>query len=160
MTDLILAAVTGSPACSPILGFASLFASTFGTHACALHVAERHDSNAVGDLVFRQRLGLQIVDGDPVREIVSAAHHPQVSLVVIGARDLPHSTELGHVTREIAVRLRRPLLVVPMDATVPASLARLLIPLEGTEATTAPIRALVEHLPLSLIHISEPTRPY
>jgi hypothetical protein len=51
------------------------------------------------------------------------------------------------VTREIAVRLRRPLLVVPLDATVPASLARLLIPLEGTEATTAPIRALLEHLP-------------
>ena len=82
-----------------------------------------------------------------MREIVRAAHDPDVGLVVVGAHDLPDSAGPGHVARGIAMRLRGPLLVVPAKAVVPARLERLLVPLEGTEATTAPIRALLERFP-------------
>ncbi len=143
MADLILAAVNASPASPRVLGFTRLLAQSAGLRGCALYVAEQHVSDRVGDLAFRAELGLQIVDGDPVREIVRAAHHPQTRLVVIGANDLPHRRGLGHVAAAVATRVRRPLLVVPADATVPASLRTLLIPLEGSTEATEPILALL-----------------
>lgn len=145
MGDTVLAAVNASPACSPVLGFAKLFASTLRSRVRAVHVLEGQQSEAVGDLAFREGVDLQVVDGDPMREIVLAGHDPDVGLVVAGAHDLPDSAGPGHVARGIAMRLRGPLLVVPAKAVVPARLERLLIPLEGTEATTAPIRGLLEY---------------
>ncbi len=126
MTDeRVLAALSSSPACVSVLGFARLFASMNGSNVVPLHVTE----------------------GDPVRAIVSAAHDPRVGLVVVGTRISPDGRRLGWSTRELAVRLTQPLLVVPEDATVPRMLERVLIPLERTDATTAPIHALFRTFP-------------
>ena len=101
MTDeRVLAALSSSPACVSVLGFAQLFASMNGSDVVPLHVTE----------------------GDPVRAIVSAAHDPRVGLVVVGTRISPDGRRLGWSTRELAVRLTQPLLVVPEDATVPRML--------------------------------------
>jgi len=147
VTDLVLAALSASPTRRPVLGFAKLFAAMYGSDVSAIHVAEPHHANTVGEFAFGEHVGLRVVDGDPVREIVRAASHPNVGLVVIGAHNPPNGRGPGLVTREIALRVRQPLLVVPAQAIVPDRLACVLVPLEGTETTTAPIRALFERLP-------------
>lgn len=145
--ELVLAALSSSSTRVPVLGFAKLFGCMYGSDVLPLHVAEGRDTTAVDELAFREQLQLRIVDGDPVREIVSAAHHSRVGLVVAGAHMSPNGRGPGWSTRELAIRLTQPLLVVPRYATVPPSVERVLVPLEGTEATTAPIRALLETLP-------------
>lgn len=147
MVELVLAALSASPSRTLVLGFAQLFASTYGARASALHVAEPYDANTVGEFAFEQDVGLRLVDGDPVSEIVRAARHPRVGLVVVGAHCSPSGRGPGLVTREIAMRIDRPLLVVPREATVPASLDRVLVPLEGTEANTTAIGALLASFP-------------
>jgi len=147
VAELVLAALSASPTRRPVLGFAKLFASIYGADVSAVHVAEPNDANTVGEFAFGEDVGLRVVDGDPVPEIMQAASHPDVSLVVVGAHTPPNGRGPGRVTREIAVRAGQPLLVVPAQAIVPSALARVLFPLEGTDATTAPIRALFERLP-------------
>jgi len=144
MTDIVLAAVSASLSCSPVLGFARLFATALDSRVCAIHVIEDHQSEMIGDLAFRAAAGLRVVDGDPVREILRAADHPDVALVVIGTHDLFNSPGPGHVTREIAMRLKGPVLVVPANAAVPVALTRILVPLEGTDETTDAISALLD----------------
>jgi nucleotide-binding universal stress UspA family protein len=144
--DLVLAALSASPTRRPVLGFAKLFASMYGSDVAAMHVTEPHDANTVAEFAFGEQVGLRVVDGDPVPEIVRAASH-DVSLVVVGAHNPPNGRGPGSVTREIARRVRQPLLVVPAHAIVPTTLTRVLFPLEGTEGTSAPIRALFERLP-------------
>ena len=77
-----------------------------------------------------------------------SADSPAVKSVVVGAHRAPGGRGPGLVTRGVATRLRQPLLVIPPGATVPTTLARVLLPLEGTPATTAPIRAVLEELAL------------
>jgi len=144
MTDIILAAVSSSLSCSPVLGFAQLFATALDSRVCAIHVVEDHQSEMIGDLAFRAGAGLRVVDGDPVEEILRAADHPDVALVVIGTHDLFNSPGPGHLTREIAMRHRGPVLVVPANAAVPAALSRILVPLEGTDETRDAISTLLD----------------
>ena len=53
--------------------------------------------------------------------------------VVLGAR-ASHAGRrpAGHVALELARSLRKPLVVVPPDASVPVTLRRILVPLDGT----------------------------
>jgi nucleotide-binding universal stress UspA family protein len=144
MAEVVLAALSGSVACAPVLGFARLFARMRGAAPRALHVAEPHGTNAVRELALAEHVGLRVVDGDPVREIARAAEDPSVTLVVAGAHRAPNGRGPGIVTRQLAVRLRQPLLVVPPATFVPTSLETVLIPLEGNAATSTPIRALLD----------------
>jgi nucleotide-binding universal stress UspA family protein len=116
----VLAVLRASQPRSPVLGFAQLFASMYGSRVRAEQVAEPHDGNTTG-------------------ELARVAEHPDVQVVVVGSRN--------PLARALAVRLRKPLLVVPTHATVPTSLERVLFPLEGTKSTTASIRSLLERLP-------------
>lgn len=146
MADVVLAALSGSTTRAPVLGFAKLLARMCDAIPVAVHVSESCPANAVGELAFDEHVGLQLVEGDPMREIVCAAQDPAVAFVVVGAHRAPNGRAPGFITREIATRLRQPLLVVPTGASAPTSFERVLFPLEGGVATTAPIRALLDRL--------------
>ena len=98
----------------------------------------------IGNAAFRAGVGLRVVDGEPVREILRAADHPDVALVVIGTHDLFNSSGPGHVTRELVASLRTPVLVVPANATIPLSIGRILLPLEGTDESSDAVGAFLE----------------
>jgi hypothetical protein len=140
----ILAALNASQASRSVLGFAKLFAAICGSSVHAVHVAEPGNGNAVSALASREHVELELIDGNPMLEIVRAADHLEVRLVVVGGPEPPTALEPESLTCELAVRVRQPLLVVPAHAIVPASLERVLFPLECTKSTTAAIRALLE----------------
>lgn len=146
MPKVVLASLGGPSTRASVLGHAKLLASMCAATTTALHVAEAHNVQPVGELAFAERVGLHLVDGDRVREIVRAAENPSVQFVVVGTHRAPDGRGPGFVTQEIAARLRQPLLVVPAGARVPKTFERVLFPLEGTIATTDPISALLEHL--------------
>jgi len=145
--DLVLAALPASPTRTPVLGFAKLFASMHGSSVRAVYVTQPHNNTTVSDFILEEDVEFQLVEGDPMLEIVRAADSPRVGLVVVGSHNPLAGREPVSLTRELAVRLPKPLLVVPKDAAVPASLERVLFPLEGTTSTTASIGALLERLP-------------
>jgi hypothetical protein len=146
VADVVLAALSGSATRVPVLGFSKLLARMFDATPRALHVSESLGSAAVSELVLEERGDPRSVEGDPVTQIVRAANGPSVKAVVVGSHRAPSGRGPGFITRQLATRLRQPLLVVPPTASVPASLQRVLFPLEGSAATTAPIRALLEEL--------------
>ena len=124
----VLAALSSSSSQVGVLAYTQLFASALGTSPCALHVAEPLRS-------------------DPAGEVVRAARHPDVRLVVVGTHTPPNGRGPGFTTLDIAARVNCPLLVVPLDADLPAAINRVVVPLEGTSRTTTPIRGLFEQLP-------------
>ena len=144
---VILAALNASSASESVLGFAKLFAAMHGSRVHALHVAEFGTADAVSEHASREHVKLELIDGDPILEIVRAANNPQVQLVVVGAHESPNARKPESLTYELAARLHQPLLVVPALAIVPTSLKRVVFPLGGTKPATAAIRALLERLP-------------
>ena len=91
---------------------------------------------------------LVCVEGDPAKEIERAAADPSVVMVVVGARGAPGGpTPAGHVATAVVERARKPVVVVPAEPTRDVGrLDRVLIPLEGTTATSAPIVGIIGRL--------------
>ena len=147
--EVILAALKASQASESVLGFAKLFAAMCGSSVRALHVIEPENGNAVSELASREHVELELIDGHPQLEIVRAAEHPHVSFVVVGGHDTPTALEPESLMCQLAVRLHQPLLVVPVHASVPTSLERVVFPLGGTKPATAAVRALLERLPFA-----------
>jgi hypothetical protein len=146
VAEVVLAALSASATRVPTLGFAKLFARMCDATPCAMHVRDSDDANAVGELTTEQDIDFRLEDGDPVTRIARAAENPPAKLVVVGSHRARSGRGPGFVTRAIATRVRQPLVVIPPEAIVPPSLERVLFPLEGTSATTAPICALLDQL--------------
>ncbi len=150
---IILAAIDNSPSCSAVVAHAKLLAAKVGGQVCAVHV----DESAAPDVELPswKAAGLYVVEGEPVEQLLEIASDPTVAAVVMGRDGVPGASTLGHVCRALASRLSKPLLVVPPHGSTTPTLARILIPLEGTSETTRPIgaclRALVPDGPLETI---------
>jgi nucleotide-binding universal stress UspA family protein len=157
--DVVLAALDDSPTVEPVLGTADRVGKLFGAPVQALHIGTR--------LPARLRsvpVSVGLLHGDVVDVLVAVGDRPDVVAMVIGARGHPEDHRpLGSTALSVATRLGRPVVVVPPTADPSPELERVLVPLEGTPATSAAPRGLISlvakaALDVVVLHVIEPDR--
>ena len=154
----ILVAVDSTPAAVPVLQTGSLLARRLGWTAEALHVGPGPGPRAECDELG---LALQVVDGEPEREVVAAAARAGAELVVIGLHRLPAGRAPGHMVDVLAHALRVPLLVVPPSAPVRPSVERVLFSLDGSASVSEAARSAIltfstAGVDVRALHVFEP----
>lgn len=138
----VLAALDPSLATRPVLMVARDVARLLDADAEAIHV--RTDGTASVEAAAEAlQMPLTILDGPVVDALAEAAGAHDVAALVLGARGTPVGKPLGDTALRLAVSLSKPLVIVPPDYEA-TPLRRLLVPLEGTQATTHAPRWIVE----------------
>jgi nucleotide-binding universal stress UspA family protein len=155
LVSRVIAAVDASATSPTVAGAAGAIAELLGHDLSVLHVAAADDASAasltslVAELVpplVPAGTPLVVAGGDPITEIVAASRQPDVALVVIGSRSAPDDPRpAGHVATAIVEQSATPVLVVPPSHT-PAALRRIVLPLEGSQATTDAISGVLAEL--------------
>jgi nucleotide-binding universal stress UspA family protein len=162
---LVLAAIDDTAGAERVLATGRTFAEMLGVPARAMHVTAAPGAlvDLPADLLDEDVL---LVPGDPAAEIVAAADDPDVVLAVIGSRNrLDGPRPAGHVATAVVERSRKPVVVVPPSVSGSRPIRRVLVPLEGSTASSLTvadplaelIRAGVE--PIALHVFDERTVP-
>ena len=138
----VLAALDASLAARPVLTVANDIARLLDADVEAVHVTV-DGARSVAAAADAAGVPLSTVAGPVVEALAAQAAAPDVAALVIGARGTPGGKPLGHTALAIAVSLARPVVIVPPNGA-PRPLRRLLVPLEGTLATTHAPRWVVE----------------
>lgn len=156
----VLAAVDNSAAATPVLAAALRVAELYGAEAEAIHV--REDSTASVERAARAlSVPLLVVDDGTSRRLVAAARDPDVVAVVVGARRAIHGRRpAGHVALSLIVALAKPVVVVPPLAVDTRPFERVLVPLDGTRASSEALQRTIElacrsHLDVVALHVAE-----
>ncbi len=140
----VLAAIDAGPAASVVLAAAAPLADFFGARLEAVHVRE------VGEAAPREAaemagVPLHELRGHPIDAIVSAARAASVGVVVLGARSHPEGPRpAGHSAIQVMQHIDKPVCVIPPDARPRMAVGRLLVPLEGTEDTSAAVTWILD----------------
>jgi len=135
----VLAAIDASPCARPVVQTALSVADFFEGSVVALHVREKGSDLA---LEAARAAGVELLetDGSPIEGIITAAQDPRVVAVVLGARGVHDGPRpAGHAALEVITRVNKPVVVVPPDGTTRTRIARVLIPLEGTDESSQAI---------------------
>jgi len=159
--SIVLAALDTTAAARPVLETAIQIAQLTGSGVEAIHVSggpldpiETPESLAArADVPFR-------LLGDPVEAALLAAFGaPEVIAAVIGARATPGGRRpVGRTARHVLEHADKPVVVVPPELVSRGSFRRLLVPLEGTEASSRPLLErlwplLVADVELVVLHV-------
>jgi nucleotide-binding universal stress UspA family protein len=145
----VLAAIDNSAAAKPVLAVAAAMGRLLDAEPEAVHVLEdgARTARAAAD---RAHIPYREARGEPLAMLVESASAEDVSAVVVGARSLPAATgEAGHVAQQLALTLSKPVVVVPPDAHLVNDVKRILVALDGTQATS---QALAEAIEMFLSH--------
>jgi len=140
----VIVAVTGDSAAAGVLSSAGAIAGLFSATVEALHVG---DERAVVVASAAQKAGvtLRTIAGEAVREIVDAAAAKNVVAVVIGSRGTPADRRpVGNTALALVASLEKPVAVVPPNATLHHPIQSVLVPLDGTAASSAALREVIE----------------
>jgi nucleotide-binding universal stress UspA family protein len=135
----ILAAIDNSAAARPVVSMATALGEILNASVEALHVSDEKGQTACataesGGVEYRTLLG------DPFTRIVQRAAENDVVAVVVGARRRLKARRLGHLARQIADAVEKPVLVVPPEAQATGRLRRVVIAMEGTPAKAPNLR--------------------
>jgi nucleotide-binding universal stress UspA family protein len=155
----VLVALDNSPTGKTVLETACAFATLLEADAEALHV-QRNGSRTAHHTAQAAAVPLRTVAGPVVDRLVEAGQAADVVALALGARGTQAARRaLGSTAAAVATRLPKPVLVVPPNAE-PASFRRVLVPLEGTPASSLAPRALLAltgpaELDLLALHIHE-----
>ena len=139
----ILAALDTSAAARPVLETAVRIGEMMGVGVEAVHVADGPTETPEA-LARRAGVPLRLLEGPVDETVLAAVGAPGVRTVVIGARATPGGRRpVGHTARHVLHHAPTPVVVVPPEMVAPGAFRRLLVPLEGTEASSRPV---LEHL--------------
>jgi nucleotide-binding universal stress UspA family protein len=140
----VLATIDNSLAARPVLAVAQSLADVLGARVEALHVKVDGDETA-RTAAASAAVPYRAVEGRVVERLVREGGDEDAAALVMGARRLPADPRpLGATAVAVATRLLKPVVVVPPEARVASSLRRVLVPLEGTDATSLAPRSLIE----------------
>jgi nucleotide-binding universal stress UspA family protein len=153
----VLLALDGSPAAATALPLARAVAGQLGATVEILHVAgeQRPDPDLWQRLHVELRPG-EVVQtrshtGAPASAILQAARAPGVDVVVLTThgRVVEPGRSLGRVAQAVIAHTTAPVLLVRPEAVESAAspraaLRRLLLPLDGTPATSTALRPAIE----------------
>lgn len=132
----ILICVNGGDASSRIVAVGNRLAEVMHEGRPRLvHVFENDD--AVLHAIRRVGLPLELLAGAPDEAILRKATDRDVSAVVIGARENAAAGPVGKVAHALLTGTRKPVLVVPRGLVEPVGFARVLLPLDGSVATSS-----------------------
>ncbi|MGQ0824495.1 MAG: universal stress protein [Actinomycetota bacterium] len=139
----VLAAIHDSAAARPVLTIARQLAQLVGADVRALHVHENGDGETAVALAQSFDIPLRLVAGDPLMAIAEAAGSDEVALVVIGSRGVAAGPRpAGHIALAILDTVGKAVVVVPPDAPG-TPIRRVLVPLDGTGASSQAARRLL-----------------
>ena len=161
----VIAALDSSAAARPVLDAARRIAAI--THA-TVHAIYVRDGAEETPRLLAERAGVPLtITGGPVPRALAHAHRePSVGIGVRGARATPSGRRpLGRTVSQVLQSAEKPIVVVPPDAPADGArpLRRLLLPLDGTEATARPVAAFVGQLDvgadleLVVVHVFTPS---
>ena len=139
----VLAAIDNSLAARPVLAVARAIAELLGAEVEGVHVRLDGETTARS---AAETIGipLRLLEGETIDALCGAGEETDVVAVVIGARGLPTSPRpLGTTATAVATTLSKPVVVVPPDASEPV-VRRILVPLEGSSATSEAPGSLIE----------------
>ncbi|MGZ8697188.1 MAG: universal stress protein [Gaiellaceae bacterium] len=140
----VIAALDNSLAAGAVLATAGNLAQLFDAEIEALHVGEDGDRTA-RDAAAAAGLQLTRVAGPTVPALVDAAAADDVAALVVGTRRLPTGGRpVGTTALDVITSLLKPVIVVPPDAVRRPALQRVLVPLEGTTATSLAPKGIFE----------------
>jgi nucleotide-binding universal stress UspA family protein len=132
----VIAAIDNSVAAQPVLSTALAMAELLEAAVEPVHVRVDGD-RTVRAVAERADLSVSELAGSVPEQLVAAGAAEDVVLVVVGARGTPlRSRPVGQTAITVATSLPKPVLVVPPDARRAGTIRRVLVPLEGTIATS------------------------
>jgi nucleotide-binding universal stress UspA family protein len=156
----VIAALDNSLAARAVLATAGNLAQLFDATVEALHVGEDGDRIA-RDAAAAAGLQLHRVGGPTVPALVDAAAADDVAALVVGTRRLPiGGRPVGTTALDVITSLLKPVAVVPPDAVPRSALRRVLVPLEGTTATSLAPKGIIElahdtDLEIVVVHVHD-----
>ena len=161
--SIVLAAIDDSTAARCVLDAASGLARVMGVGVEALHVHENGSGTTASGAAVAAGIRLREVKGDPTSCIVEASASLDVVAVAVGCRGLLSGPEpAGHVALDVIQAVDKPVVAVPQAVTQVQPVERVLVPLDGSGATTRALRVMLgpvkEHDGPELIalHVFEP----
>jgi nucleotide-binding universal stress UspA family protein len=140
----VIAAIDNSAAASPVLAAGRAVADLFGAELEAIHVRERAFATASA---AARAAGMPLhVRRGPTADVLRAAMLPaDVEALVIGARSTPAGRRpVGSTALELITSTPKPVVVVPPDLRLPATIDSILVPLDGSPATAAALADTIE----------------
>lgn len=137
----VLAAIDATPAAGCVLSTAVAIGRTLDLDVRALHVgsgdaAPREVAAAVG-------VPLKVVAGDLIPVIIEAGEHGEVLFLVVGLPPLPRQQPVRSTALSVAARFSKPVVAVPPEEPVRASMRRVMFPLDGTRGVSTGVRSLI-----------------
>ncbi len=166
--NIVLAALDTTAAARPVLEAALRIGQLTGSNVEAVHVHRgRLDSVETPEsLAARSKVPFRVLEGPVEPALLAAVGAPEVLAAVVGARATPGGRRpVGRTARHILEHTDKPVVIVPPDAIVPSSFRRILVPLEGTEASSQPVLErllplLVADVEVVVLHVfTDATRP-
>jgi nucleotide-binding universal stress UspA family protein len=156
----VIAALDNSLAARAVLATAGNVAQLFAAEVEAVHVGEDGDK-VVRDAAAAAGLQLKRIAGPTVPALVDAAAADDVAALVVGTRRLPTGGRpVGATALDVITSLLKPVFVVPPEAVRRPALRRVLVPLEGTTATSLAPKGIIEladdaDLEIVVVHVHD-----
>jgi nucleotide-binding universal stress UspA family protein len=155
----IVAAIDSSAAARPVLSMAVALGAVLGAEVDAIHVADDTEQTA-GAMAESLGVAYTVLRGDPFDRIIERAAANDVVAIVVGARRRVRGSHLGHLARQIADALQKPVLVVPPEAEPCERLHTVVIAMEGTPAKARSLKAAIDlasalELELIVVHVDD-----
>ncbi len=121
------------------------FAELTASHVEAVLVPSVNDADEhIRALLEEAGVPMRHLEGTQVSALIDAVSDHEVLAAVVGTRQLRSSQyPVRSTVRSLLERTRKPIVIVPGDAEAPATLQRLLVPLDGAESST---RAVLDQL--------------
>ena len=159
--SVVLAALDCSPAARPVLEAAIRTGRLTGTDVEAVHVLDgpAESVEILKALATREAVPLRLLEGPVEPALFAALNAPDVTVAVIGARGtISGRRPVGRTTLHLLHHLGKPVVVVPPEAESPAAFRTVLVPLEGTDATSRPVLEqlpplIVDEVELVVLHV-------
>lgn len=157
----VIAALDASATARLVLDTALGVGPLVGAEVTAVHVRDGRPETPEW-LAARDNIPLRILDGANTESLLlEAVAGPDVIVAVFGARSTTGGRRpVGHIALHVLEQSRKPIVIVPPEATgvSPRAIRRLLVPLEGSEQSSAPVdRALssliVAQVELVVLHV-------
>jgi len=139
----VLAAIGRDRMADAVLSTANAVAGLFAAQVKAVHVGAPDATLAAA--ARGAGVPLDYAQGEPATALAHAAAAADVAAIVIGARGEPAGDRLAGSTALSLITLqRRPVVVVPPNAAPPGAIESVLVPLDGTAASTTALQEVVE----------------
>jgi nucleotide-binding universal stress UspA family protein len=140
----IIAAIDNSAAATPVLETARMVSELLDADVEAVHVRRDRDTAAAAAAAAAD-VPFHVTSGSTPDRLSEAIAPPDVAALVLGARSTPAGRRpVGSTALELITSASKPVIVVPPDKRLAASIDSILVPLDASSATAAALAGTIE----------------